>query len=333
MTDKAITPKKRVTSGMRPTGPLHIGHLHGVLQTWIKMQDDYDCFFFIVDYHAMTTWQDGMDVKQNTIEVMLDWLASGLDPAKSTLFRQSDIVEIPQFHLILSMFTPVGWLLRNPTYREQVEQLQMESPSYGFLGYPVLQSADILLYRGELVPIGRDQAPHLNLTIDLAETLVQKFGQIFPVPSYMHSEFPVVPGIDNRKMSKSYGNAIYIKESEDETKRKVMSMYTDPLKPYKGDPGHPSDCPVFYLHKIYEPDKEELERIKTTCEAGERGCVQCKGELAEKMNAFLKPIRERRNALAGNLEEVERILAQGAEKARAVAREVLRDTMLAVGLR
>jgi len=325
--------KKRVTSGMRPTGPLHIGHLHGVLETWAGMQDEYDCFFFIVDYHALTTWEEGLNVKENTYEVMLDWLASGLDPVRSTLFRQSDIVQIPAFHLLLSMFTPVGWLLRNPTYKEQVEQLKMESPNYGFLGYPVLQSADILLYKGELVPIGRDQAAHLNLTIDLAQSLVNRFGDLFPVPQYLHGEFATVPGTDNRKMSKSYGNAIYIKDSVEETAQKISTMYTDPLKPYKNDPGHPDECPVYYLHKIYEKDRAELERIKATCESGERGCVQCKTELAGKMNAYLEPIRSKRKDLERNRDEVDRILKEAAEKASGIASEVLADMMKATGIR
>ena len=325
--------KKRVTSGMRPTGPLHIGHLHGVLETWVDMQDKFDCFFFIVDYHALTTWYEGMKVKEFTNEVMLDWLASGLDPARSTLFRQSDIDEIPPFHLILSMFTPVGWLLRNPTYKEQVEQLKIESPNYGFLGYPVLQSADILLYRGELVPIGKDQAPHLNLTVDLAQTMVGKFGDIFPVPGYLHSEHPTVPGTDNRKMSKSYGNAIYIKDDEKTTTDKIKTFYTDPLKPYMGDPGHPDDCPVYYLTKIYIKDAAELQRIRKTCESGERGCGQCKKELAAACNAYLRPIREKRKELESHPEEVKKILKAGSEKARSIAHEVLDDTMKAVGLR
>jgi tryptophanyl-tRNA synthetase len=325
--------RKRVVSGMRPTGPLHIGHIHGVLDTWIKMQNDYDCFFFLADFHALTTWNRDMKVATNTFDVVLDWLSCGLDPKRSTLFRQSDIPEIPPFHLLLSMFTPVGWLLRNPTYKEQVEQLKLESPSYGLLGYPVLQSADILLYRGELVPVGKDQAPHLNLTVDLAEAVVQTFGPIFPVPGYIHSEFPVVPGTDNRKMSKSYGNAIFLKESEEETTKKVMTMYTDPLKPYKNDPGHPDECPVYYLSKIYERDASQLEKLRTTCESGERGCVQCKRDLATKMNEYLRPIRMRREDLAKKPDEVERTLANGAAKASDVAREVLDSMMKATGMR
>ncbi|MCX6646620.1 MAG: tryptophan--tRNA ligase [bacterium] len=325
--------KKRVVSGIRPTGPLHIGHLHGVIEPWRDMQDDYDCYFFIADYHALTNWSENMDVKKNAMEVALDMLASGLDPEKSTIFRQSDIVEIPQFHLVLSMFSPVGWLLRNPTYKDQVEQLKIESPNYGFLGYPVLQSADVLMYEGELVPIGKDQAAHLNLTIDLAETMTTKFGKLFPVPEYLHSEFATVPGSDNRKMSKSYGNVINIKDSEKQTTKVIKSYYTDPLKPYMGDPGHPNDCPVFYLDKIYVKDKDELGRIRKTCESGERGCGQCKAELAEACNNYLRPIRERRAELEQNPEKVLKVLADGAEKARKIAEKVLARTLKAVTIR
>lgn len=325
--------KKRVVSGTRPTGPLHIGHLHGVIETWRDMQDEYDCFFFIADYHALTNWSDDVNVKQNAMEVALDWLASGLDPEKSTIFRQSDIIEIPAFHLILSMFSPVGWLLRNPTYKDQVEQLKIESPNYGFLGYPVLQSADVLMYEGELVPIGKDQAAHLNLTIDLAQTMTNKFGDLFPVPAYLHSEFATVPGSDNRKMSKSYGNVINIKDTEKQTTKIIKSYYTDPLKPYMGDPGHPDDCPVFYLDKIYVKDSAELARIRKTCESGERGCGQCKSELAEACNNYLRPIRERRLELEQNPEEVEKVLKEGAKRARKIAKKILARTLKAVGVR
>ena len=325
--------RKRVVSGTRPTGPLHIGHLHGVIESWRDMQDAYDCYFFIADYHALTNWSEDLNVKANAMEVVLDWLASGLDPERCTIFRQSDIVEIPAFHLVLSMFSPLGWLLRNPTYRDQVEQLKMESPNYGFLGYPVLQSADVLMYEGELVPIGKDQAAHLNLTIDLAQAMTSKFGPLFPVPEYLHSEFATVPGSDNRKMSKSYGNVINIKDTEKQTEKIIKTYYTDPLKPYMGDPGHPDACPVFYLDKIYVKDKNGLEHIRKTCESGERGCGQCKKELAAVMNDYLRPIRERRTELEKNPKEVEKVLAKGAEKAGAIAEKVLDRTLKAVRIR
>jgi tryptophanyl-tRNA synthetase len=324
---------KRVVSGMRPTGPLHIGHLHGVLEKWCSMQDDYDCYFFIADFHALTTWNPDSKVKDNAMEVALDWLASGLDPERSVIFRQSDIPEIPVFHLALSMFSPVGWLLRMPTYKDQIEQLRIESPNYGFLGYPVLQSADVLMYEGDLVPIGKDQAPHLNFTVDLAESMVAKFGNLFPVPDYLHSEFAVVPGSDNRKMSKSYGNVINIKDTEKQTTKIIKSFYTDPLKPYMGDPGHPDACPVFYLNKIYIKDLDELQKIRETCESGERGCGQCKIELADSCNDNLRPIRRKREELARNPKEVEKILSAGASKARVIAGKVLKKTLKAVGIR
>ncbi len=325
--------KKRVLSGMRPTGLMHIGHLHGALETFWALQDDFDCFFFIADFHALTNWSPGMNVKESNQNMILDWLSTGLDPSRSTVFRQSDIVEIPTFHLILSMFTPVGWLLRNPTYKDQVEQLKIESPNYGFLGYPVLQSADVLLYQSHLVPIGRDQAPHLNLTIDLAQSMTNKFGDLFPVPDYMHSDTPTVPGSDNRKMSKSYGNAIYIKDTEKKTEKIIKGYYTDPLKPYMGDPGHPDDCPVFYLNKIYIKDKDRIQKIRETCESGERGCGECKKELATACNDYLRPIREKRAEFEKHPEEVEKILKDGAAKASAVAKKTLAKTMKAVGIR
>ena len=267
---------------MRPTGPLHIGHVHGVLDTWASMQDDYDCFFFVADYHALTTFSPEMNVGANTLEVMLDWLSCGLDPVRSTYSASRILSKSRRFICFYRCSRRSGGFSEIRHTKEQVERLGLESPSYGLLGYPVLQSADILLYRGELVPIGKDQAPHLNLTVDLAEAMVEKFGPIFPVPGYMHSEYATVPGTDNRKMSKSYGNAIYLRESEEETTKKVMTMYTDPLKPYKNDPGHPADCPVYYMFKIYIKDAAALDEIRAKCESGERGGPDASASLRRK---------------------------------------------------
>ena len=330
---------KRVTSGMRPTGSLHLGNLLGALDNWIRLQDRYDCFFFIVDWHALTTPGGGAAVgyenvgklRDNVLEMAVDWISAGLDPDKCSIFVQSHVPEVAELHLLFSMITPLGWLERNPTYREMVTGYHIESPSYGLLGYPTLQAADILVYKGDFVPVGRDQEAHVNMTRDLAQRFNSLYGKdVFPITETLLTEVPKVPGLDSvdRKMSKSSGNYIAYAESEEDTLAKVRNMFTDPTKARKNDPGHPDGCVVFAFHGIY--DRPELETVRRECEAGERGCVDCKKQLAAKMNDALRPIRERRRDLEAHPERIREILRAGAETAGRIAGETLaevRDVM------
>ncbi len=332
-------PKKRVTSGMRPTGSLHLGNLYGALNNWIALQDDYDCYYFIVDWHALTTPGGGNAVgyenlealNRNIWEMALDWISAGLDPGKSAIFVQSHVPEVAELHLLFSMVTPLGWLERNPTYREMVQSYRIESPSYGLLGYPTLQSADILLYKGDYVPVGRDQEAHVNMTRDLAQRFNSMYGkQVFPITETLLTEVPKVPGLDgvDRKMSKSAGNYIALSFSEKETTAKIREMFTDPQKIRKNDKGHPEGCVVYAFHNIYS--LAVLESIRTECEGGDRGCVDCKMELADRMNGALSPIRERRVELEGQPGLIVEILTDGAARAGKIARstmEEVRDIM------
>ncbi|MBN1165320.1 MAG: tryptophan--tRNA ligase [Candidatus Krumholzibacteriota bacterium] len=326
--------KKRVTSGMRPTGCLHLGNLLGALTNWVRLQDEYDCFYFIVDWHALTTPGGGAAVGyenvgelQNFIrEMALDWISAGLDPDKCSIFVQSSVPEVAELHLLFSMITPLGWLERNPTYRDMILGYKIESPSYGLLGYPTLQAADILAYKGEFVPVGRDQEAHVNMTRDLAQRFNSLYGkQVFPITETLLTEVPKVPGLESveKKMSKSAGNYIAFSLSEEETTEKVKSMFTDPVKIRKDDPGHPDGCVVFAFHDIY--NRPELENIRGECEKGKRGCVACKMQLAGSMNRALEPIRNKRKKLEEKPEMVEEILRAGSERARNAARETLRE--------
>jgi len=324
--------RKRVLSGNRPTGPCHLGHLFGVLNFWRELQDKYDCFYFIADYHALTTHYDRVDkIQENVREATLDFLAAGLTPEKSTLFLQSDIPEVAEFTLLLSMITPMGLLERNPTYKARLEELGIEHPNLGLFQYPVIQTVDIVIYKADYVPVGQDQLPHVWISADIAKTFRFKFGDIFPIPKELVGDFPNVPGIDNRKMSKSYDNAIYIKDDEKTTLEKVKMFYTDPTKIRKDDLGHPDECPVFYFHTITSA-VEILKAIHEECETGKRGCVACKMQMAENLNAMLRPVRERRKMFADNPGEVERILIEGGCRARAEAQDTVRKVRKAMGL-
>jgi len=316
--------KKRVLSGQRPTGRLHLGNLEGALRNWVRLQDEYECFFFVADWHALTTdYEHTESLRENIFEMLCDWLAVGLDPKKCTIFQQSRMPEHAELHLILSMLVTVPRLERNPTVKEMVRDLGLEDRvSYGLLGYPVLQAADILIYRADYVPVGRDQLPHLELCREIARRFNRLYEPIFPEPEPLLTEHPHIPGIDGRKMSKSYGNAIFISDTPDEIRAKVGRMFTDPRKVYMGDPGHPDECPVFSLHEVY--NKGNTGGIRRGCESGERGCVKCKEELAEALVEALRPIRERREEVAQSPGEIWRILREGSEKAREVASETMR---------
>ncbi len=313
---------RRIVSGMQPTGMLHLGNLEGALRNWVCLQDEYESFYFIADWHALTTLCEQPEtIVYYTSEVAIDYVAAGLDPARSVIFRQSDVKEHAELHLLLSMVTPVPWLERVPTYKEKREELHLDSASYGLLGYPVLQAADIAMYRADAVPVGKDQLPHLELTREIVRRFNNLYGPVFPEPDALLSESPVVIGLDGRKMSKSYGNTILISDPPEVIRAKVMSMYTDPLKVHKTSPGHPEGCAVFHVDKLYR--KEEAPGIDLECRLGQLGCVQHKRDLADALIRELAPIRERRAELEAHPEMIEQILRDGAERARAAAYDTM----------
>ncbi len=317
--------KKVVLSGMQPTGMLHLGNYEGALKNWVNLQNSgkYEMYFCIVDWHALTTaYKDPSDLVERIYQIAADYLAAGLDPEKVTIFVQSDVKQHAELHLLLSMITPIPWLERVPSYKEKVEALGLDS--YGFLGYPLLQTADIIIYRAEGVPVGKDQLPHLELAREIVRRFNFLYGEVFPEPQAILSDAPYIPGTDRRKMSKSYDNHICMGDPPDVIRKRVMSYYTDETKIYRGDPGHPDRCPVFALLKIYAPD--QTEKIKADCESGnpDWGCVKCKKLLAERLIETFKPFREKREQLLSDREQIKKILAEGAERARARAEETMR---------
>lgn len=323
--------KPRLLSGMQPTGVLHLGNLEGALRNWVQLQEQYDSYFCIVDWHALTTLAERTEeIPHNVREVAIDYIAAGLNPEKCAIFVQSHVKEHAELHLLFTMITPLGWLERVPTYKEKRENLQVESVSYGLLGYPVLQAADILAYKAEVVPVGEDQLPHLELTREIARRFNYLFGEVFPEPEALLTPAARVPGLDGRKMSKSYNNAIYLSDDAKTVTQKVRQAFTDPQKIRKNDPGHPEGCVVFALHQIYS--KEEVATIESECRVGQRGCVDCKMQLAGNLNAALDPMRHRRQELLAKAGELERILREGAGKARAVASETLKEVRSAMHL-
>ena len=322
---------RRVLSGMRPTGKLHLGNYFGALKPWLELSDRAESFFFIADWHAITTsYHDTKELAENTVEMMADWLACGLDPEKSLLFVQSWVKEHAELHLLLSMITPVRWLERNPTYKEMMDNLKdRELATYGFLGYPVLQTADIVLYDADTVPVGIDQLPHLELSREIARRFNRFFGQLLVEPRPYLSEAPKLPGLDGRKMSKSYGNCIYLSDTKEEVEKKVRTMLTDPARVRKTDPGHPEVCTVYAYHKIFTPE-EKVKEIEEACRKGEIGCVQCKKLLAQNINAFLEPIRSRRAELLSNRNSLIEIFREGSKKASQIAGEKMEKIKRAV---
>jgi tryptophanyl-tRNA synthetase len=329
-----MTERKRVLSGMRPTGRLHLGNLHGALENWIRLQGEYECFFFVADWHALTTdYATPQQIRDNIWEMALDWLSVGLDPAQATLFIQSEVKQHAELNLLLAMITPLPWLERNPTYKEQQQQLeQKDLATYGFLGYPVLQAADIIIYRANGVPVGKDQLPHVELTREIARRfnfMYQK--EVFPVPDALLTEVPVLPGTDGRKMSKSYGNCIFITESEDSIRDKVLKMMTDPQRVRRTDPGNPELSPVFSYHKIYS-SAAEIAEVAEGCRSASIGCVDCKRVLLKNLLARLQPLRERRVELEQRMPMVREILADGIERARREADLTMEMARQAVGI-
>ena len=394
----------RIVSGMRPTGKLHLGHYFGVIKNWVELQEKHETFFFIADWHALTTaYGKTGELRENVREVMIDWLALGLYPRKSVLFIQSKVKEHAELHLLLSMITPKSWLEWNPTYKDMkynllrlqevalrlregledavkgfVESLpyRVEDPkklegrlleelpdvfiaalfegelepellkklnvskrslydtdTYGFLGYPVLQAADILIYKGQAVPVGEDQLPHIELTREIARRFNRFYGEVFPEPRALLTDTPKVVGTDGRKMSKSYDNAIFFSDTPEEVRTKVMKMFTDPQKLRKNDPGRPEVCPVFTYHVLFTKDEATLKRVERECRSGKLGCVECKGMVLGGLEAFLSPIRERRERIKEDLSSLEEVFLEGSATAGEVAKATMEEVRGAMNLR
>lgn len=328
-----MTSKKRILSGMRPTGPLHLGNLLGALDNWIALQDQHECYFFVADWHALTSdYENPRGIKENIRNMILDWLSAGLSPEKSTFFVQSHIKEHSELFLILSMLTPVPWLERNPTYKDQIVQLNNKDLStFGFLGYPVLQAADIIMYKANAVPVGIDQVPHVEITREIARRFNFLYGEVFPEPESILTETPKILGLDRRKMSKSYHNAIYLGDTPDEIRKKTSEMITDPQRMRRSDPGNPDICNVFEFHKKYS-DQDTTDRINRECRSAKIGCVDCKRLMADNLVGALAPIREKRAFYENNPGLVEEIIATGNQKARAVARQTMADVRAAMNI-
>ena len=328
--------QKRVLSGMRPTGKLHLGNYVGALDNWVGMQDQYDCFFFIADWHALTTdYADTSNIKQNSLEVAMDWLAAGLDPERCTMFFQSHVPQHAELHLLFSMITPLGWLERVPTYKEQRENIKEKDLStYGFLGYPLLQSADILIYKGDFVPVGEDQVPHVELTREVARrfnSLFTKLGEVFPEPRPLLTHSPRLPGTDGRKMSKSYGNTILLTDPEPVVRQKLKTMVTDPRRIRRTDAGDPDVCPVGDLHKIFSP-AATMAKVNEGCRSAGIGCIECKSWAADALVQVLTPIQERRKKYESNPRLAWDILEAGSERARTVANATMQDVRSAMSI-
>ena len=318
-----IATKKRILSGMRPTGKLHLGHLTGALENWVTLQDDYDSYHFVADYHTLTTSLDTADVYENTIEMVMDWLAAGIDPEKSPIFRQSQVKEHTELHLILSMLITKNRLERNPSIKDQVRDLNIENITYGHLGYPVLQAADILMYRANLVPVGEDQLSHVEISREISRSFNNTWGEVFPVPEPKLTSFARLPGLDgiDKKMSKSMGNTVLLSDGPDEVWGKLRKAVTDPQKVRKNDPGRPDVCLVFTYHKKFNPN--ELDEIRTGCESGDLGCVDCKKKCSAAIDTTLAPHIERRAEYEQDVSRVVDILHQGEEQARKAAGETM----------
>ena len=327
-------PKKRVLSGMQPSGLMHLGNYLGALHNWKQLQTDHECYFFIADWHALSTnYADTSHIREYVRELLIDWFASGIDPDRSTVFIQSRIPEHAVLHVLLSMMIPMSWLERNPTYKEKQEEIKgKDLNTYGFLGYPVLQAADILLYKPDFVPVGKDQLPHLELTREVARRFNDLYKrQVFPEPKEHLTKFPKVPGTDGRKMSKSYGNTINLSDSEPVVRQKLKTMVTDPARVRRMDPGNPELCPVFDFHKMFSP-LPIIEQVNRECRTAEIGCIDCKKLVADRVVDTLAPIWEARAGLIEQPSRIEDIVQDGSRKARAVAKGTLHEVTEAMNI-
>jgi tryptophanyl-tRNA synthetase len=320
--------KRIILSGMRPTGKLHLGHLVGALENWVNLQHEFQNYHLVADYHALTTTPDSSMIAEYTIDMVIDWLAAGIDPTVSPMFRQSQIKEHTELHLIFSMLITTARLERNPTLKEQVRDLKLDTISYGHLGYPVLQAADILLYKGEVVPVGEDQMPHIEITRELARRFNAVYNVVFPEPEGRLTQFARLPGLDGARMSKSVGNTVLLADSPDEIKKKMRTAVTDPKKIRRNDPGRPDICLVFTYHNKF--NKAEVPEIRKGCESGELGCVDCKNRCAEVIIETLEPHREKRTYYENHPSEVKDILHTGEAKARTKAEETMHEVRTAM---
>jgi len=325
--------KKRILSGMRSTGKLHLGNYHGALKNWVDLQNDgaYECFYFVADWHALTSdYADTSEIAENIMDMVIDWLSAGLDPDRSTLFVQSQIKEHAELWLLLSMITPLPWLERNPTYKEMKEELSSKDLStFGFLGYPVLQAADIIMYKAYGVPVGVDQLPHIELTREIARRFNFLYREVFPIPEPLLTQVPKLLGIDGRKMSKSYENSIYMSDTGEALQNKVASMFTDPQRQRRRDPGRPELCNVFTFHQLYT-DWEKTREIETECRQAGIGCTDCKKILGKNIGAAMLPLHERQAYYRDHLQEVRDIVAAGDLRARSVAERTLEEVRAAM---
>ncbi len=317
------TETARILSGMRPTGRMHLGNYVGALENWVKLQQEYENFHLIADYHVLTTNLDTSQILNNTLEMVIDWLAVGIDHTQSPIFRQSQIKAHPELHLILSMLITTARLERNPTLKEQAQDLNIENMIYGHLGYPVLQAADILLYKGNLVPVGEDQAPHVEITREIARRFNKLYGYVFPLPKTKLTNFARLPGLDRNKMSKSVGNTILISDCPEEIQQKMMKAITDPQKIRRNDPGRPEVCLVYTYHQKFNAN--QTDEIYAGCTAGQLGCVECKKKCASAIAATLEPFREKRNYYANHHAEVMEIIEDGEQRARKVAGQTIAE--------
>jgi tryptophanyl-tRNA synthetase len=325
--------KDRVLSGMQASGKLHLGHLAGALSNWVKLQEKYDCYYFIADWHALTTmYTDPSYIRESTRDILINFLAAGLDPERCTIFLQSRVLEHAELHLLLSMITPLGWLERVPSYKEKQQELKdRDLSTYGFLGYPLLQTADILIYRAKYVPVGIDQVPHLEISREIARRFNYLYREIFPEPEALLTEFPKVVGVDGRKMSKSYDNAISLSDSPAEVEQKITTMVTDPARIKRTDPGTPELSPVYQLHKIFS-SKEEVEEVAKGCVTAGIGCIECKKILIKNIVKVMEPIWKRRNELINNPDLLHEIVKKGTEKAKRAVEETMQLVRDAMGL-
>lgn len=330
-----------IVSGFRPTGKLHLGHLHGTLTNWVRLQKSYRCFFFVAGWHALTTGNmTASTIRESTEEMVIDWLSVGLDPTQSVIFRQSDIKEHAELYLLFSMITPTPWLIRNPTVKEQARELgfiqtedeaEVAKINFGLLGYPVLQAADILIYKAQRVPVGVDQVPHIEITREIARRFNSLYGEIFPEPQPLLTEIPKIPGTDGRKMSKSYGNAVILSEAPEVIETKLSRMATDPRRVRRHDPGEPADCPAFNLHRLY-CTPEEIEFVSNGCRTAGIGCLDCKKVMIRHVLEDLAKFREKRIYWEQHRDEVHDVLCEGGRKAKAVAQQTMAEVREVVGV-